>query len=424
MNRRSTWQETPAGTSTAGEIRDTQSAVSRPRQQRSKLRAADVFRLGTSGLRSRPTRAILSALGIAIGIAAMISVVGISSSSQAKLNQQLAALGTNMLTATAGKTFLGEGSELPEETVAKLRRMEGVESASSIATLPDLSIYRNSQIDPNRTAGLEVAVADQKLLSVTGAKIAQGAWMNNATASFPTVVLGATAAQRLGVVTPGSQVWLGNQYFTVIGILDPVDLLPELDTMAFMGDAAARAHTAYKGNPTSVFVRADEDSVTEVRSELPRNVSPQAPETVDVSRPSDALAAKNASDEAFTGLLVGLGSIALLVGGIGVANTMVISVLERRREVGLRRALGATRAHIRVQFLTEALLLSGLGGVFGAVLGAGVTTVFAISSGWPVVLPLEAVLFGIGATLVIGAAAGLYPAVRAARTPPTVALSS
>jgi putative ABC transport system permease protein len=336
----------------------------------------------------------------------------------------LEALGTNMLTATAGKTFLGEGSELPEETVAKLRRMEGVESASSIATLPDLSIYRNSQIDPNRTAGLEVAVADQKLLSVTGAKIAQGAWMNNATASFPTVVLGATAAQRLGVVTPGSQVWLGNQYFTVIGILDPVDLLPELDTMAFMGDAAARAHTAYKGNPTSVFVRADEDSVTEVRSELPRNVSPQAPETVDVSRPSDALAAKNASDEAFTGLLVGLGSIALLVGGIGVANTMVISVLERRREVGLRRALGATRAHIRVQFLTEALLLSGLGGVFGAVLGAGVTTVFAISSGWPVVLPLEAVLFGIGATLVIGAAAGLYPAVRAARTPPTVALSS
>lgn len=424
MNRRSTWQETPAGTSTAGEVRDTQSAVSRPRQQRSKLRAADVFRLGTSGLRSRPTRAILSALGIAIGIAAMISVVGISSSSQAKLNQQLAALGTNMLTATAGKTFLGEGSKLPEETVAKLRRMEGVESASSIATLPDLSIYRNSQIDPNRTAGLEVAVADQKLLSVTGAKIAQGAWMNNATASFPTVVLGATAAQRLGVVTPGSQVWLGNQYFTVIGILDPVDLLPELDTMAFMGDAAARAHTAYKGNPTSVFVRADEDSVTEVRSELPRNVSPQAPETVDVSRPSDALAAKNASDEAFTGLLVGLGSIALLVGGIGVANTMVISVLERRREVGLRRALGATRAHIRVQFLTEALLLSGLGGVFGAVLGAGVTTVFAISSGWPVVLPLEAVLFGIGATLVIGAAAGLYPAVRAARTPPTVALSS
>ncbi len=393
-------------------------------ENRSRLLFGDVIRLGTTGLRSRPTRAVLSALGIAIGIAAMISVVGISSSSQARLNEQLASLGTNMLTSQAGKTLLGEETKLPPSTLTKLTRVENLESASSVAELSNINVYRNNLVEAGRTSGLRTAVADPQLLDVTGGTLSRGTWFNAATASYPTVVLGSKAATRLGVVSPGTKVWLGGTYFTVIGILDPVVLAPELDTTAFIGAKPATELFGFEGNPTTVYVRAAEQAVAQVRNLLPGTIAPDAPETVEVSRPSDALAAKNASDQAFTGLLVGLGSIALLVGGIGVANTMVISVLERRREIGLRRALGATRGHIRSQFLAEALLLSGLGGLMGALLGSGVTAVFALANGWPIALPPETILVGIGATLVIGAIAGLYPAIRAARTPPTAALSS
>ncbi|HXH34196.1 MAG TPA: ABC transporter permease [Plantibacter sp.] len=392
--------------------------------RRSRLRGRDVFHLGTTGLRARPTRAVLSALGIAIGIAAMISVVGISSSSQAKLNQQLESLGTNLLRVSAGKSLAGEDTKLPPNSLAKVGQMEGVLNVGSTATLSDLSIYRSALIEAGRTGGIGVHAASEGLLETVGGEVTGGAWFNRATASYPTVVLGATAAERLGVSSPGGLVWLGDQQFTVIGILAPVALAEELDTTALISETIATALFGYAGNPTTIYERSTEESVGTVRELIGRTVSPQAPEEVQVSRPSDALAAKNAADQAFTGLLLGLGSVALLVGGIGVANTMVISVLERRREIGLRRALGATRGHIRSQFLTEALLLSALGGVGGAGLGSAVTFAMATLSGWPVSIPPLVLVGGVGATLAIGAVAGLYPAIRASHTPPTSALSS
>lgn len=389
---------------------------------RSRLRFSDIVHLGGVGLRTRPLRAVLSALGIAIGIAAMIAVVGISTSSQAQLNAQLDALGTNLLTAEANTSILGDDTKLPVNTIPKARSMAGAEGASGTGKL-DLKIYRTELINESANGGISVLAADLDLLDVTATDIAKGEWLNAATSTFPGVVLGAEAANNLGVHTPGTQVWLGGQYFTVLGILEPSALAPELDLSALIGIDVAISEFDYDGSPTSVYLRVDEKVIDETRELLPATVNPQAPEEVAVSRPSDALAAKNAADQAFTGLLVGLGSIALLVGGIGVANTMIISVLERRREIGLRRALGATRAHIRRQFLAEALLLSALGGVMGSVLGMIVVAVVGSINGWPFSVPPE--LFGaaIGSTLGIGAIAGLYPAARAARTPPTAALS-
>jgi putative ABC transport system permease protein len=157
---------------------------------------------------------------------------------------------------------------------------------------------------------------------------------------------------------------------------------------------------------------------------LGATANPEHPSEVKVSRPSDALSAKRASDKAFTGLLLGLGAVALLVGGVGVANTMVISVLERRAEIGLRRSLGATRGHVRLQFLVESLLLSALGGTGGVLLGIGVTAAYAATQGWPTVVPAWATAGGVGATLVIGVVAGLYPAIRASRLAPTEALAT
>jgi putative ABC transport system permease protein len=391
---------------------------------RSRLLGRDVIRLGATGLRARPTRAVLSALGIAIGIAAMIAVVGTSSSSQARLNEELDRLGTNLLTANASSAdLLGAKTPLPADTVSKIRTIDGVTEASSVAVLP-VSVYRSELSDPDATGGITTMVAEEDLLDVVTATVRSGAWLNAATSEYPAVVLGSTAAERLGVITPGTQVWLGGTYFTVVGILDPVPLAEELDTAALIGAQVASEIFEYDGSPTTVYERSADNAVERIRSLLPRTISPQKPETVEVSRPSDALAARNAASQAFTGLLLGIGSIALLVGGIGVANTMIISVLERRREIGLRRALGATKRHILLQFLAEALLLSALGGIFGSILGAIATMIMAAINSWPYALPPVTIVIAVTATLLIGAIAGLYPALRAAGTPPTAALSS
>jgi len=392
--------------------------------QGSRLRASDVARLGASGLVARPTRAVLSALGIAIGIAAMIAVVGISTSSQAELNAQLDSLGTNLLQASQGQDVFGEDAELPLTTRGSAERVDGVESAATTGLLADTGVYRSSRIPVGNTNGIAVMTASSGLLEVVGGSVARGTWFTDGTAAYPTVVLGDQAARLLGVTGAGRHVLIGGTTHLVIGILDPVPLAAEIDTAALVGEGAGAGLTGGPVHPTAVYLRVDEERVEEVRSLIAPTVQPKSPTDVEVTRPSDALAAKQAADQAFTGLLVGLGSVALLVGGIGVANTMVISVLERRREIGLRRALGATRGHIRSQFLAEALLLSLLGGVAGVVLGLGVTAAFAASKGWPVAVPPIVLAAGLGATVLIGAVAGLWPAVRAARTPPTEALQS
>lgn len=392
------------------------------RLERSVLRWSDVARLGVTGLASRPTRAVLSALGIAIGIAAMIAVIGISTSSQAKLQSQLDALGTNLLVASQGQSFFGDSVDLPLTAAASTGNVPGVESVAATGTVEDVHAYRSSAVPKGRTNALTVATTTPDLLDVLGGRLASGTWFTDGTAGYPVVVLGSEAAERLGVTGPGDHVLVGDVVHVVAGVLEPVALAPEIDSSVLVGEAQGAALQGEPVHPTSVYVRADETDVEGVRELVPRTVAPESPTDVSVSRPSDALTAKQSADQAFTGLLVGLGSVALLVGGIGVANTMVISVLERRREIGLRRALGAARRHVRRQFLAEALLLSLLGGVGGVVLGVGVTAVFAAANGWPVSVPPLVLLGGLVSTIVIGALAGAWPAMRAARIPPTVAL--
>ena len=392
-----------------------------------RLRLVDVARVGGAGLRARPLRVFLSALGIAIGIAAMISVVGISTSSRAELERTLDRLGTNLLTVSPGtRMFGGEAATLPDESVDMIGRIGPVISVSATGNVTDARVYRNDHIPSGQSGGIAVRAARVDLPATVGATIASGAWLNEATAKYPAVVLGGKAADRLGVgaAGPDTQVLLGGEWFTVIGILDPVPLAPELDTSALVGWAAAESYLDFDGHPTTVYTRSREESVTAVRTVLAATANPEQPDEVEVSRPSDALAAAQATDRTFSALLLGLGGVALLVGGVGVANTMVISVLERRAEIGLRRSLGATRGQIRAQFLTESQLLAGLGGAGGVLLGVAVTSVYASSQGWPTVVPAWATVGGVAATLVIGAVAGLYPAIRAARLSPTEALAT
>jgi putative ABC transport system permease protein len=390
------------------------------------LNPLDVLRLAGYGLRARPLRVVLSALGIAIGIAAMVAVVGISASSRAKLDRLLDSLGTNLLTAGPGSTLFGEAATLPDESVVMVGRIGLVETVTAIGQLPNAKVYRTDRIPAPQSSGIGTYAVRTNLLDTVGASVAFGTWLNDATAQYPAVVLGARTAERLGLgaVNADTQIWLGGRWFTVIGILDPVPLVPRLDLGALIGWQAGQRYLGFDGNITTLYIRTNPDAVEAVRGVLARTANPARPNEVDVSRPSDALAAQAAVDTTLTGLLLGLGAVALLVGGIGVANTMVISVLERRAEIGLRRSQGATRGHIRIQFFAESLLLSILGGGAGILLGSGVTAVYATLQDWPTVVPAWIMAGGIMATLMIGAVAGLYPAIRAARVAPTEALAT
>jgi putative ABC transport system permease protein len=387
-----------------------------------RLGLRDLLMVGAGGLATRRLRAALSALGVAIGIAAIVAVLGISSSSRADLLAQLDRLGTNLLTVSPGQTFGGDTATLPLSSVGMIRRIRPVQQAAAVATVSNTAIYRNDRIPPEETGGLSVAAADLRLPQAVGATLHRGVWLNQATARYPAVVLGASAASQLGIDRVGSQVWLGGRWFTVVGILDPVTLAPELDQAALIGLPAAKQLFGSDGSPSTIYLRADPAQVSDVQGVLAATANPEHPNEVQVSRPSDALAAQAAAKSALNSLLLGLGGVALLVGGVGIANVMVIGVLERRPEIGLRRALGATRGHIRTQFVVESLLLALLGGAGGVVLGALVTAGYATRQHWQVVVPLTGVAGGVGVALALGAVAGLYPAVRAARLAPTDAL--
>jgi putative ABC transport system permease protein len=390
---------------------------------RSRLLLRDVLRVGAVGLRTRRVRAALSAVGIAIGIASMVAVLGISQSSKADLLAQLDSLGTNLLTARPGQSFFGDDATLPTTAVVAVSGMPTVQRAASVAAI-SASVRRTDRIPAEETGGISVKAADRRLLATLQGTLRSGRFLDAASERFPTIVLGSLAAERLGITdaTAGLQLFVGGHWLTVIGILDPLPLAPELDRAALVGYPAAARLYGTDRHAERLYVRADPERVVAARELLAPTANPEKPEEVDVSRPSDALAARAAAKGTFTALLLGLGAVALLVGGVGIANVMVISVLERRSEIGLRRALGATRRHISTQFVTEALLLAALGGTVGIVLGALVTAGYATSQGWIVTVPALAVAGGAGAALAIGAIAGLYPAARAARLSPTEAL--
>ncbi|WP_274555395.1 ABC transporter permease [Streptomyces spiramyceticus] len=388
-----------------------------------RLRPADLARTASVGLRTRRMRAALSALGIAIGVAAMVAVMGLSASSQAGLLAEIDKLGTNLLTVTPGRVLGGGEAKLPLDAPAMIARVGPVESVQSTGKTK-ANAFRNPYIPSINTNSITVNAASLELPAALRTTVAKGKYLNAATEKQPVAVLGAAAASRLGIaeVHTGMRIWVGGQWFYVAGILNQATLTPEIDSSVLVGYPAAQKYLDFDGHPSTVYVRSETDQVTNVQKVLAATANPENADEVSVSQPSAALEARAATQSALNGLFLGLGAVALLVGGIGVANTMVISVLERRSEIGLRRALGATKGNIRLQFLAEAILLAALGGVVGVALGVIATTVYAQVKDWATVVPPLAWGGGLLAAIAIGAVAGLLPALRAARMQPTEAL--
>jgi len=394
-----------------------------PDTDASRLSRRDLLRVGSLGLRSRRIRAALSALGVSIGIAAIVGVLGISQSSKTGLLNELGQLG-NLITVQPQSTAFGQATELPVTAEGMVSRIGPVTSVTQIGAITGVYVYRNPFVPATDTSGISLTATDAALPATLGASLAHGTFLNPATARYPAVVLGAETASLLGIsdLAHPTQVWIGGHWFTVVGIMNPVELLSQLDSMAFIGFPVAEKYFGFDGHPTGLYLRTIPSQVTAVAAVLPATADPADPSVVAVSYPADILEAALVTKGAYNGLLLGLGAVALLVGGVGIANVMVISVLERGTEIGLRRALGATRRHVAEQFLAEAVLLSVLGGLAGTVIGAAATVSYALSQGWAVQIPAVALYGGLGAALAIGAVAGLYPSMRAARLSPTEAL--
>jgi putative ABC transport system permease protein len=398
-----------------------------------RLTPRDWLRVASVGLRVRPLRAALSGLGIAIGTAAIVSILGLSASSQAGLLAEIDRLGTNMLTVEAGQSLTGQEAQLPLEAPGRISLLDDVQVLAHTGLMKNERVYRNSAIPVAESGGLQVRATSLNLPAVLDTGLARGAWLNAGTAREPVAVLGAVAAERLGIdrVYPDQRIWLGGQWFNVAGILQPSPLATDIDTSALVGYRAAQRYLGYVSNargvqgagpPSTIYVRAATGYEASVQALLAPTANPEAPNQVNVSQPSDVLTARAAAAGAFDSLFLGLGVVALIVGAVGVANIMIISVLERRSEIGRRRALGATKQQIRTQFLTESILLAALGGIVGVLVGILATAIYAGTKHWAVVIPVEAWSGGIASAVLIGAFAGLLPAIRASRLPPTVAL--
>ncbi|MDE3133904.1 MAG: ABC transporter permease, partial [Acidobacteriota bacterium] len=309
-------------------------------------------------------------------------------------------------------------------SVPMIKHMLHVKSDAPIYQLSNANVYRTPYVPSEQTGGIGVDAASDSLPHVVGTTLASGHFLNKVSAHFPEVVLGAQAAATLQItqVTGHMLLYIGNQYFQVVGILKPVKLDSSLDSVVFISLPMAEKYFQQLPEPSEIYVRSTQNDVTGVANLLPATANPQDPSGVSVNRPSDVLEARAAAKGQFTTLLLGLGAVALLVGAIGIANIMVISVLERRGEIGLRRALGATRGHISLQFLAESALLAAIGGVFGLLIGGGATEVYAATKHEPFVVPTYALIAAPTAGFIIGALAGLYPAAKAARLSPTEAL--
>jgi putative ABC transport system permease protein len=403
-----------------------------------RIRPADLARLSAVGIRTRKLRAALSALGIAIGVAAIVAVLGLSASSQAGLLNEIGRLGTNMLTVADGQTLSGEPAELPVAAPRMVTRIRAVTAVDDTGAVGNITAYRSPLIPSINTNALSVQAASLGLPYTVGTSVAQGRYLNRATAREPVAVLGVTAAERMGIdrIYPRERIWIGcptaspgastpcGRWFYLVGILRRAVLAPEIDTSVLVGYAAAEHYLGFDGHPSEIYLRTSADEVSAVDALLAATANPEYPNQVNVARPSDALVAQADAKGALNSLFLGLGAVSLLVGAIGVGNVMLIGVLERRSEIGLRRALGATKGHIGIQFLSEAMLLALLGGGLGVGLGAAATAIYAHTQHWDTVIPLLAWAGGLASALAIGAIAGLLPAIRAARMSPTQALWS
>ena len=390
---------------------------------KNKLRTRDLFFVAVYGVKARKGRAALTSIGIGIGIAAIVAVSGIAASGSADLLSTLESLGTNLVKASPQAGFFGTQEELPEGVIGMVERIGPVEEVTS-TTQTDLLVRRSNFISEFEGGGISTIVTSSELLNVIGGKLSEGRFITDGLADLPVTVLGSVTAKRLGItnLSKPTKILIDDEWFGVIGIIEELKIHPDLDRSVFIGYGAAKKLFDINKEPTTIYLRANPTFIEDVVEVIAPSMNPENPDQVEVSRPSDALEAQQAVEASFTNLLLGLGSVALLVGGVAIANVMVMSVLERRMEIGVRRSIGATRREIRYQFLLESVVLSGIGGLVGVMLGSLITLAYTNYTNIVFSIPVWQILGAVVLALLIGAISGVYPAIKASKIQPAEAV--
>ncbi len=390
---------------------------------KNKLRTRDLFFVAVYGVKARKGRAALTSIGIGIGIAAIVAVSGIAASGSADLLSTLESLGTNLVKASPQAGFFGTQEELPEGVIGMVERIGPVEEVTS-TTQTDLLVRRSNFISEFEGGGISTIVTSSELLNVIGGNLSEGRFIKDGLADLPVTVLGNVTAKRLGItnLSKPTKILIDDEWFGVIGIVEELKIHPDLDRSVFIGYGAAKKLFDIDKEPTTIYLRANPTFIEDVVEVIAPSMNPENPDQVEVSRPSDALEAQQAVEASFTNLLLGLGSVALLVGGVAIANVMVMSVLERRMEIGVRRSIGATRREIRYQFLLESILLSGIGGLVGVVLGSLITLAYTNYTNIVFSIPVWQIFGAVLLALLIGAISGVYPAIKASKIQPAEAV--
>ncbi len=391
--------------------------------KKNKLRTRDLFFVAVYGVKARKGRAALTSIGIGIGIAAIVAVSGIAASGSADLLSTLESLGTNLVKASPQAGFFGTQEELPEGVIGMVERIGPVEEVTS-TTQTDLLVRRSNFISEFEGGGISTIVTSSELLNVIGGKLSEGRFITDGLADLPVTVLGSVTAKRLGItnLSKPTKILIDDEWFGVIGIVEELKIHPDLDRSVFIGYGAAKKLFDINEEPTTIYLRANPTFIEDVVEVIAPSMNPENPDQVEVSRPSDALEAQQAVEASFTNLLLGLGSVALLVGGVAIANVMVMSVLERRMEIGVRRSIGATRREIRYQFLLESVVLSGIGGLVGVMLGSLITLAYTNYTNIVFSIPVWQILGAVVLALLIGAISGVYPAIKASKIQPAEAV--
>jgi putative ABC transport system permease protein len=375
-----------------------------------------------NGLSARKIRTALIMLGPIVGVAAMVGAVGLTESAKGDLKAKLAALGTNLITVEAGGTFGQQNPTMPKDAVHRVKQLQSVTRASAVGevsgvlTIPHAGAEKYYEAFP-----VPVLAADDALPGALEVKMQSGRWLresdrlNHARAA----VIGEGLAKEYGVI-PGEirTLRLNNVDYGIVGVLSSVALDPSLDNAVFVTQWGAKHDFGTEGKPTKLYVRAATGETEATSKAIPTAINLGGPDQVSTKIPSDALAASAQADETLQQTAVFAGILALAVGGIGIANVMSISVIQRSTEIGIRRALGHTRSTIALQFLLEALFIGILGGLAGVFVGVAVVYLVSAFAGWTVVIDYGRMPLWVGLAVGVSVAAGLYPSGKAARLEP------